>query len=218
MNKQRKLIIFGAGGNAVSVHNVACSAGYQTCYFIDKNKSKNYFLDVPVLKKLEEVNKLEDYDYAISFGSNFIREKVFQDINAEYKFLNFPILIHKTAVISVGVNIAKGCIIMPNAVVGPKTKIGKFCILNTNSCLEHDNNMLEFSSIGPRAVTGGNVIIGKRSYIAIGAVIKNNTSIDADSVIGANSYLNKKVESNSIYYGSPAQFIRTRSKEDSYIF
>ena len=217
-NKNNKLIILGAGGNAVSVHNVACSAGYEVCYFIDKDKRKKNFLNVPILEQMEEIKNIEDYDYALSFGSNFLRERVFNDIISKYRSIKFPKLIHKTAVISLGASIAEGCIIMPNVVVGPKTKVGKFCILNTNSCLEHDNKMLDFSSIGPRVVTGGNVTIGNRSYIAIGAVVKNNTSIDNDSIIGSNSYLNKRVGGNSIYYGSPAKFIRTRSKEENYIY
>ena len=72
-NKYKKLIIFGAGGNAVSVYNVACSAGYKTCYFIDKYKRDKNFLDIPILRELEEINNFEDYNFALSFGSNFQR-------------------------------------------------------------------------------------------------------------------------------------------------
>ncbi|PPR78480.1 MAG: UDP-N-acetylbacillosamine N-acetyltransferase [Alphaproteobacteria bacterium MarineAlpha2_Bin1] len=217
-DKNKKLIIFGAGGNAISVYNVAFSAGYQISYFIDKEKKEKNFLDIPILGELEEIKNFDEYEFALSFGSNFLRERVFNDIKSKYKFLKFPTLIHRTVVLSLGAKIGKGCIIMPNVVVGPNTTVGKFCILNTNSCLEHDNNMSDFSSVGPRVVTGGNVIIGSRSYIAIGAVIKNNTSIDNDSIIGSNSYLNKKVENNAIYYGSPAKFIRNRTKEENYIY
>jgi UDP-3-O-[3-hydroxymyristoyl] glucosamine N-acyltransferase len=62
---------------------------------------------------------------------------------------------------------------MPNAVIGPNSKVGKFCIINTNASIDHDCLMQDYSSLAPRVVTGGDVVIGKRTSISIGATIRN---------------------------------------------
>ena len=66
-------------------------------------------------------------------------------------------------------------------------------ILNSNTVVEHDNLIMDFSSLAPSVTTGGNVYVGERSSISIGSTIKHNVKVGSDSVIGACSYLNKDV-------------------------
>ena len=82
--------------------------------------------------------------------------------------------------------------------------------------IEHDNIFKDFSSAGPRVVTGGNVIIGEHSYIGIGAIIKEKIEIQEDTIIGANSYVNKNCAKNLIFYGSPARKIKKRLFNENY--
>ena len=77
--------------------------------------------------------------------------------------------------------------------------------------------MNAFSSIAPRVVTGGNVKIGIRSALSIGATVKHGVLIGDDVVIGANSYVNKQISSNVVANGSPCKFVRKRIKGDSYL-
>ena len=107
---------------------------------------------------------------------------------------------------------------MPNTVVGPNTKIGEFCLLNTLSSIDHDGIMEDYSSLAPGVITGGNVKIGKRSAVSIGAVIKQNIVIADDVVVGANSYVNKDLTSNHLAYGTPAKTIRSRKNGDPYLY
>jgi acetyltransferase-like isoleucine patch superfamily enzyme len=106
---------------------------------------------------------------------------------------------------------------VPNAIIGPNTRIGKFCIVNSQASIDHDGLMLDFSSLAPAAILGGNVRIGTRSAICIGSVIKQNIFIGDDSIVGANSYLNKDLSNNQVAYGSPAKPIRTRTNSDDYL-
>jgi len=77
--------------------------------------------------------------------------------------------------------------------------------------------MSDFCSLAPAAVTGGNVKIGMRSAISIGAVIKHGITIGNDCVIGANSFLNKDLPHNIVAYGVPARKVRNRNIGDSYL-
>ena len=56
--------------------------------------------------------------------------------------------------------------------------------------------MFDYSSLAPAAATGGGVTIGLRSAISIGATINHGLKIGNDSIVGANSYLNKDLPSN----------------------
>ena len=70
--------------------------------------------------------------------------------------------------------------------------------------------------MGPGVITGGNVEVGFNSHIGIGTVLKNNVSIDENTVVGGGSYVNKNCKKNFIYYGVPAIPIRKRKKSEKY--
>ena len=211
------IVIFGAGGHAVSVANVAFSAGYKIAYFIDVNKKADYLLGIKIIRDISELVNKKDYEYSIAIGDNALRERIYNELINEYNDIKFPSLIHQSAVISSFSSIGDGTVVMPNATVGPNSTVGKFCIINTQSSIDHDCNMLDFSSIAPNAVTGGAVTIGYRSAISIGAIVKQGLQIGNDSVLGASSYLNKNLANNKVAYGIPAKEVRVRKAGDEYL-
>ena len=106
---------------------------------------------------------------------------------------------------------------MPLCVINSNSKIGKGVIVNTHSSLDHDNCLMDFASVAPSVTTGGNVCIGCRSAISIGAVIKNGLKIGSDALIGASSYVNINIPSNYLAYGTPAKIIRRREVGEKYL-
>ncbi len=213
----RPLVIFGSGGHAVSVANVALSAGYEIKYFVDKDKRDLNLLGYSIVGDIDNYEDAESFSFAIAVGDNALREKIHKELMSKNLNLNFPSLIHSTAVVSSFCEIADGTVVMPKAVIGPNSKVGKFCLINTQASIDHDCEMLDYSSLAPASVTGGSVKIGFRSVISIGAVIKHGLRIGDDSVVGANSYLNKDLPSNQIAYGTPAKYVRARVVGDPYL-
>ena len=61
------------------------------------------------------------------------------------------------------VEIGEGSLIMPGVVINTETKIGKHCIINTSSSIDHHNYFKDYSSCGPGVITGGKVTIGENS-------------------------------------------------------
>lgn len=208
------LVIFGAGGHAVSVANVARSAGFTIRNFIDKYKKNSNLLGVNIVDDTTELADLAQFCFGIAVGDNTLRERIYNELTAQHPHLNFPPLVHTSAVISDFASIGEGTVIMPGTVIGPNSTVGRFCILNTQAAIDHDCSMSDFSSLGPRAVTGGRVSIGRCSAICIGAVVKNGIKVGDNSVIGANSYLNKNLPINTVAYGTPAKAIRSRNVGD----
>ena len=85
------------------------------------------------------------------------------------------------------------------------------------SLIDHDNIIGSFSSTAPGCVTGGNVKIGSLCHLALSSVIKNNIVIGNNTIIGSNSYINKNCKSNSIYFGNPGKFYRTKKLGEKYL-
>ena len=215
--KLRLLVIIGAGGHAVSVANVALSVGYEIRHFVDKDKEGLDLLGIRIISDLSEIKDLNDYSIGIAIGDNAVRERIHNELIARYSNLHFPPLVHSSAIISVFTSVGEGSVVMPQAVVGPNSKVGKFCLLNTHASIDHDCIMNDFSSLAPAVVTGGVVSIGRRSAVSIGAIIKHGVKIGDDSIVGAGSYLNKDLPSHQIAYGTPAIKVGERNIGEPYL-
>lgn len=214
---QQPLVVVGAGGHAVSVANVARSAGYVVACFVDQNKKGARLLDRPIIASVDELEGVGRYVFCIAVGDNAARQRVHAELSARHRDLIFPPLVHASAVVSDFVTLGEGTVLMPQAVVGPNSSVGRFCILNTRSSIDHDCTLADYASLAPGAVTGGSVRIGVRSAISLGAAIKHGVSVGADSVVGACSYLNKDLAANQVAYGTPAKVVRSRSVGDPYL-
>ena len=110
-----------------------------------------------------------------------------------------------------------GNVLMAGAIINSSTRINNHCILNTNSSIDHDCLMSDFTSIAPNATIGGNVKIGDYSAIGIGVNIFHNVNIGYNCIIGGGSLVCHDTKENSIYYGSPSKFIREHRIGDKYL-
>ena len=212
-----RLVILGAGGHAVSAYNVALSAGFDVTQFVDPGLRGGKLMGTDIIGDLSEVADAGNLQTFIAIGDNDSRCRVHSDLSAQYPGMSFPRLIHASAVVSYHASIGEGTILMPGSVVGPNTAIGRFCILNTRSAIDHDGVMGDCSSLAPGVTTGGKVYIGLRSAISIGAVIKHNITIGDDCVVGAGSYVNANLPGNCVAYGTPARIVRPRTRTDRYL-
>ena len=220
----KKIVIFGSGGHArVAFSEIIRKKTYKFLGFVDEAKKKNEL----VLKYLGKnyynlgsiskvIKNKNNFKGIIGVGLNFSRKKVYEEILKIDKNFKFEKIISKNAVIDSSVKIGDGTLIVSGSIINIGTKIGKHCYINTACVIEHDNIFKDFSSSGPRVVTGGNVIIGEHSYIGIGAIIKEKIEIQEDTIIGANSYDNKNCAKNLIFYGSPARKIKKRLFNENY--
>tara|TARA_B100000989_G_scaffold270851_1_gene227240 strand:+ start:733 stop:1401 length:669 start_codon:yes stop_codon:yes gene_type:complete len=219
------LVIFGSGSHSrVILSEILKMEKYNFLGFIDEEKPANDLVhtinkkNFYSLGKIQEVLKKNKKIHGIiGIGSNFIRRKVYQEImNINDKFI-FENIISPDSIINTLEKIGEGSLIVSGSVINHGTKIGSHCIINTSSSIDHDNEFKDFSSTGPGVNTGGNVSVGENSFLGIGSTIKNNILIGENTVIGANSYINKNCDSNSIYFGSPAEKIRKRKYNEDYL-
>jgi len=203
------LVIIGSGGHAKSVANVAKSCGYKVLAFVDDKNAGTNLLNIPIINSNETIKKYSDQNFFIAIGNNATRKLVSKEYKSKLPQANFPSLIHKSSVIGIDCEIDEGTILMAFSHVGPASKIGKFCIINTSSSIDHDCNIRDFTSIAPGVVTGGNVNVGSQSALGIGAVIKHGIDIGNNTVVGANSFVNKNVGNSVVAFGTPSKEVRS---------
>lgn len=212
----RPLVIIGAGGHAVSVAGVAHAAGFQVAHFVDASRAGTDLLGVPIIADLDSLD-LRRIELSVAIGDNAVRERVSTALIERHRDARFPALIHPTAVIGWTAQLGDGTVLMAGAVVGAHTRIGRFCVLNTRSSIDHDSLMADCSSLAPGAVTGGTVHIGRRSAVSIGAIVKHGISIDEDTILGAGSYLDRNLPAGTVAWGTPARIMRSRQAGDPYL-
>ena len=153
----------------------------------------------------------------IGIGDNSRRSyvaKTIKSISPEFEFVN---CIHTSAKIGKSISLGQGNVIMPGVVINACSTIENHSILNTNSSIDHDCHMKDFSSIGPNCAVGGNSSIGEYSAIGIGASVFHNIKIADNCIVGGGSIVTKNTHANSVYFGSPAKFIRNHNLGDKYL-
>ena len=209
--------MWGTGGHAKSVSEIAMASGFRIRAFISPNSDYQTFLGFNAYPDLPEGLSPTNAVIAIGIGDNFTRQKVWLELNKTYPISMFPPLIHPTASIAKDSEIGQGSTVHQNSVVGTSSQVGIFCTLNTTSSIEHDCVVGDFASLGPGARTGGNVTIGERAVLAINSTARHGVRIGDDSVLGAASYAHESISPLTISVGAPAQFLKDRKAHDPYL-
>ena len=204
---RERLIILGASGHGKVVADIALSLNqWKTIAFLDDNESLTTSMGYPVIGKTNDFSSfLMDSDFIIAIGNNKTRQDVF--IKLELANASIVTLVHPKSVIGSYVEIGIGTVIMAGVVINACTKIGKGCIINTSSSVDHDNTLSDFVHISPGAHLAGNVSIGTRTWIGMGSNIIQNVSIFEDVIIGAESVVLKSIEKAGTYVGNPVRRI-----------
>lgn len=210
LSKEKTLNIIGNGGHSKVVIDVSelTHSDYEETRLIDYKFIQDF------IQSYDQDSKIEIF---LAVGSNFKRNEIYKSLTSKFSDLIFPSFIHPSSVVSKTVKFGFGNFVGANSYIGPNTKIGNFTIINSGSIVEHDSEMLDFSSIGPGCELGGNVKIGLRSAVSIGSTVLQKINISDDSIIGAKSLLNKDCPNNVVMYGIPAKIIRDRKNDDEYL-
>jgi len=200
-----KLLILGAGGHGKVVSEIAqLMEQWEEVAFLDDREDISEVLGIPIVGKLADLSALKNkYEYAfVAIGSNNARVKWTKKLS-DHSF-KIPTLIHPSSTVSTKSSIEEGTVIMAGAVINPNARIGRSCIINTASTIDHDCLLQDGVHTSPGAHLGGTVKVGERTWICIGATIINNINIGCNSIIAAGAVVTKDVPSNVLVAGVPA--------------
>ena len=197
----KNIAIIGAGGHCSVVVDIIKSNNYNIVGIYDDHIVESRF-GYPILGKVDTIDKSIE-NFVIAIGDDDIREKIYR----KYPELNWCTLIHPSCVIAQNCVIGQGTIICAGSILQPYVKIGKQCIINTNSTIDHESIVGDYCSICPGANICGKVTIGDSCFIGAGAVIIQNINITNRSIIGAGTIVIRNIYISSKVVGNPARII-----------
>ena len=209
MNKN--VVVIGAGGHGKVIADIIIKSQDNVYGFLDdgvdigttiiKNKNIKVIGNVEDCKKIASENP--DFEFVIAIGNNEIRKTISEKYNLKYYKA-----IHPSAQIGLDVMVGEGTVVMANTAINSSTQIGQHCIINTGAIIEHDNVIEDYVHISPNATLCGTVKIGKLTHVGAGTVIKNNTNICENCIIGAGATIVKDIKEEGTYVGVPAKKVR----------
>ncbi|MBW8051075.1 MAG: acetyltransferase [Cytophagales bacterium] len=196
------MILYGASGHAKVVID---------CIFANKVDIKGIFDDNPDLVLLNDIKVIGVYQHdhlpnekiIISIGDNLTRKEVSQKVKH-----NFGKAIHPSAIISEFAQIDDGTVIFHRSIVQSGCSVGKHCILNTMSSIDHDCVLEDFVHISPNAVLCGNAKVGEGTLIGAGASVIPGIHIGKWCVIGAGAAIIDDVPDNTVVVGVPGRIVK----------
>lgn len=197
---ENMLVIFGFGGHARSVADVAVGNGYTDIVFVDKNaRASEMYQQFAVFASEPE----GQYIYIPAAGDNFERRAQVDNILEQNKQL--VSIISGRASVSRYSNVARGVFVGHNAHIGPSTSIGRGSIINTSAVVEHDCQIGEFSHISVNSTIAGRVQVGANVFVGAGAVIKDGLTIADNVTIGIGAAVVQDIIEPGTYVGVPAR-------------
>lgn len=203
--EKEKLLIIGASGHGKVVADIAMKMNkWQRIAFLDDDETLKKSLSLDVIGNSKDLKAyVYEWDIFVAIGNNSTREKIQETL--ENLTATIPVLIHPRAVIGEEVEIAKGTVVMAGVIINSSTKIGRGCIINTGSTIDHDNFIEDFVHISPGVHLAGTVKVGSRCWLGIGSIVSNNISLHRDSKIGAGAVMVKDTIEAGLYIGVPAR-------------
>ena len=199
------MYLYGAGGHAKVIIEILEAGGIKIDTIFDDNESIGSLLKYPVQKFPQQL--VQDGKFIISIGNNITRRKISLAVNVQ-----FGIAVHPASVLSERSIIGEGSVVMGGVVINVDTLIGKHCIINTNSSVDHDCILEDFVHISPNVALCGDVHIGEGSLIGAGSVIIPGKKVGKYCTIGAGSVVIDNLPDYSIAVGNPCKKINSIQK------
>lgn len=194
---KKDLAIIGNGGHAKVIADIARACGWQTLHFFDD-------FDPALPSCADLFSKPQDFDGVfVAIGKNEVRLDLLK--RCRKHSMNLPNLIHPSAVLSPSVILGEGIAVMPLVAINAKAQIADACILNTSSSVDHDCVLAHAVHISPGAHLAGGVKVGEKSWVGIGACVRENISIGDNIQIGAGAVVVSDLVEPGVYVGCPAK-------------
>jgi sugar O-acyltransferase (sialic acid O-acetyltransferase NeuD family) len=193
------IILLGAGGHCKSCIDVIEKENkYKILYIIDKNNKRDKLLNYKIISENLLAKKKNLYAFvAVGQIKNYkIRQKLFNKLLS----LNFkiPFIISPLSYISPRATIGSGTIIMHGVIINADVQIGKNCIINTNSVIEHGVKIKDHTHISTGVIINGETNIGSKVFIGSGSVISNNIKIEDSCIVGSGLNVKSNLKKKSI--------------------
>lgn len=193
------MYLFGASGHAKVIIDILKAQGIEISGLVDDNPDVNELQGYPVKHDYTGLSP-----FIVSIGSNAIRKKVVEKLDAD-----FGQAVHPSAIVSSSANIGEGTVVMQGAIINADAKIGKHCIINTGASVDHECAIGDYVHISPHSTLCGNVKVGEGTWIGAGSTVIPGVTIGRWCVIGAGSVVTKDIPNGVLAVGNRCEIIKS---------
>lgn len=203
----RPWVVVGCGGHGREVADILQTCGNRPIGFLDDDPSWAGTIvgGLPVLGSLAWLQQArEPLSVALGIGSSLSRKSVLERIWQLTCTVDFPPILHPSALIGSRVAIGEGTLIQAGCTLTCDITIGRFVVLNIGVGLSHDVIVHDFATIGPRSQFTGATSCGACAEVGAGTVVIPGCSIGDKAVTGAGAVVIRDVPQATTAVGVPA--------------
>jgi sugar O-acyltransferase (sialic acid O-acetyltransferase NeuD family) len=200
------LLVLGAGGHGRVVADAATTMGtWSTVCFADDRAATLVVPGFEIVGTCAELEQLAKSYSAVVIGIGDAQKRLQLMERCTRLGFELPVIVHRSAAVSAHALLGAGSVVFAQAAVNPGATLGRGCIVNTGATIDHDCHFEDGVHACPGVHLAGNVHAGARTWIGIGACVKQGVRIGSDVVIGAGAAVVSDVASGLTVVGVPAR-------------
>lgn len=200
---KKQVLIVGAYHEMIELCE---SCGYEVVGIFD-NKYKDEYYGAKIIGTDADAENLYkqygDIPVVVTPYMPVLRERLVKMyFTIGYKFAT---IISPEARISKFSTIGEGSVIQAGVNIAANTHVGRFSKLNTLCNIMHDNEIGDFVTVSPNAVTLGYVRIENHAFLGANCTILPHLKIGEGATVGAAAVVTKDVLPREVVKGNPAK-------------
>lgn len=199
----RGLLVFGFGGHARSVADVAIACGVVELLFVDDHaRPGESFLGFAAVARMPD--RIADGWSSFPASGDAVRRTA--QIGAAAR-ARWPVatLVSPRAYVAPTATVGSGVLVAHGAHVGPLARVATGCIVNTHAVIEHECSVGEFAHVAVNATIAGRCRVGARTMVGAGATVLDGITIGDDVTVGAGAVVAADLPDAGVYVGVPAR-------------
>jgi sugar O-acyltransferase (sialic acid O-acetyltransferase NeuD family) len=212
----KKYIIWGSRGHAKVLADTLTLTGDNVCAIFDNdlkaasvvNGARIFYGTDGFEEWKQQVGSASIYYALIAIGGARGRDRIQIYDFLSFHAVNLPVLVHPSAFVAGSSNILPGTQILAQAMVSSDCFVGKACIINNRSGVDHECVIGDGCHVAPGATLCGEVNLGNNVMVGAGAVVLPRLRIGSNTIIGAGSVVTKSLPDGVVAYGNPAKIIK----------
>lgn len=208
----KRIIFWGATGQARVLHEALASSDFQLVAIFDNQKLASPFANVPIYLGQEglwawlssQVDS-QGIHACVAIGGALGSERLaLQEWLQACGILPLTV-IHPRAFVANNVELGRGTQILAMSAVCANVRLGDAVIVNTSASIDHDCIIGNAVHVAPGAHLAGEVHVEENAFIGVGAVVLPRLKIGRGAIVGAGAVVTRDVPSNCTVVGNPAK-------------